>query len=230
MPLLDDAIREEVRTMLTGLMEPVRVVVFTQPFQCQYCAETRQLVEEVAALSDKIAVEVYDLSQDREEAMALGVDKAPAIVPMRADGTDYGVRFFGIPSGYEFGSLLDAILTVSAGRVDLMPETMAFLEALPEPLHLQVFVTPTCPYCPRAVVLAHHLAVASPKVRADMVESLEFPELADRYHVYGVPRTVIDEAGQYFLEGAAPEWMLVARMQEAVGMPVTVNADAHRHP
>jgi len=230
MPLLDDAIREEVRTMLTGLTEPVRVVVFTQPFQCQYCAETRQLVEEIAALSDKITVEVHDLSQDGERATALGVDKAPAIVPMRSDGTDYGVRFFGIPSGYEFGSLLDAILTVSAGRVDLMPETMAFLEALPEPLHLQVFVTPTCPYCPRAVMLAHHLAVASPKVRADMVESLEFPELADRYHVYGVPRTVIDEAGQYFLEGAAPEWMLVARMQEAVGMPVTASADAHhRH-
>lgn len=87
------------------------------------------------------------------------------------------------------------------------------MDRLQRPLHLQVFVTPTCPYCPRVALLAHRLAQASPRIRADMVEVLEFPDLAERYRVHGVPRTVINEV--VAIEGAVPEAVLVARLQEA---------------
>ena len=137
------------------------------------------------------------------------MDKIPAIVVVGAK--DYGVRFYGIPSGYEFTSVLDGIKTVAAGQVELMPETLAFLEELEEPLHLQVFITPTCPYCPLAVMLAHHLAIASDKVTADMVEAIEFPHLAQKYSVMGVPRSVINET--VHVEGAAPEPMLLERLK-----------------
>jgi len=143
----------------------------------------------------------------------LNIDKIPAIAVLGPDDTDYNIRFYGIPSGYEFMSLLEAIKLVSAGQAELEPETLAFLEALEEPLHLQVFVTPTCPYCPRAVVLAHQLAFASDKVRSDMVEANEFPQLSMRYNVMGVPRTVINE--DVFMEGAAPEQMLLEKLREA---------------
>ncbi len=141
MPLLDEKTREEVAAELADLEKPVKLVMFTQDFECQFCKETRELCEEVAELSDQISVEIYDFVADKDKADEYGVDKIPAIVVVGAK--DYGVRFFGIPSGYEFMSVLDGIKTVAAGQVELMPETLAFLEELKEPLHLQVFITPT---------------------------------------------------------------------------------------
>jgi len=142
----------------------------------------------------------------------LGVDKIPAIAVVGAE--NYGVRFYGIPSGYEFTSLLHATRMVAAGKPELSEEGMQALAEVTEPVHMQVFVTPTCPYCPRSVVLAHQMAVASPMVRADMVEATEFPHLAIKYRVMGVPRTVINEV--VHIEGAAPEPMVLENLQEAL--------------
>jgi len=128
---------------------------------------------------------------------------------------DYGVHFYGIPSGYEFTSLLQAIDAVATGKPELSEKTMEALAKVTEPIHMQVFVTPTCPYCPQAVMLAHQIAVASPMVRADMVEAMEFPHLATKYQVMGVPRTVINET--VHIEGAAPEPMVLDRLWEALG-------------
>lgn len=214
MPLMDDNTREQVRALLADLTGPVKLLVFSQQFECQMCAETRQICEEVAALSDKITVEVRDLVADEALAQGMDVDKIPAIALLGADDKDYGIRFYGIPSGYEFMSLLEAIKLVSTGKLELSAETLRTLDALEGDLHLQVFVTPTCPYCPRAVILAHQLAFASAKVRADMVEANEFPHLSMKYNVMGVPRTVINEAT--FIEGAAPEAMLLAKVREAL--------------
>ena len=212
MPLLDKETAEQVKRELADLAGPVRLVMFSQTFECDYCAETRQLVEEVAELSDQLTAEIYNFVTDKEKAEELGVDKIPAIAVIGAE--DYGVRFYGIPSGYEFTSLLYAIRTVAAGKTELSEETLKTLAEVTEPVHMQVFVTPTCPYCPMAVVLAHQMAIASPMVRADMVEAMEFPHLAIKYQVMGVPRTVINET--VHLEGAAPEPMVLEKLQEAL--------------
>jgi len=215
MPLLDQETAEHVKQELAGLTGPVRLVMFTQTFECDYCAETRQLVEEIAALSDQLTAEIYNFVTDEEKAEELGVDKIPAIAVIGAE--DYGVRFYGIPSGYEFTSLLHAIRVVAAGKTELGEETLEVLAEVTEPVHMQVFVTPTCPYCPMAVVLAHQMAVASPMVRADMVEAMEFPHLGLKYQVMGVPRTVINET--VHIEGAAPEPMVLEKLQEALAEP-----------
>ncbi len=141
MALLDANTRQQVADELADLENPVKLMVFTQTFECQYCMETRQLCEEIADLSEKISVNIYNFVTDKDKADEYGIDKIPAIAVIGA--RDYGVRFFGIPSGYEFMSLLDAVKTVSVGEADLQPETMAFLDELKEPLHIQVFITPT---------------------------------------------------------------------------------------
>lgn len=212
MALLEEQIRQQVADFLKDLAGAVRLVVFTQDFECQYCAETRQLVEEIGELSSRIGVEVYDFLADGGKASELGIDKIPAIAVIGAE--DYGVRFYGIPSGYEFTSLLHAIRTVAAGKPELSQRGIEGLARVTEPVHVQVFVTPTCPYCPQAVMLAHQMAIASPHVRADMVEAMEFPHLAVKYQVMGVPRTVINEA--VHIEGAAPEPMVLEKLQEAL--------------
>jgi glutaredoxin-like protein len=212
MSLLDQETAKHVKQELAGLAGPVRLVMFTQEFECDYCAETRQLVEEVAPLSEQLTAEIYDFVTDKKKAKELGVDKIPAIAIIGAE--DYGVRFYGIPSGYEFTSLLHAIKLVAAGKPELGAETLKALAEVTEPVHMQVFVTPTCPYCPQSVVLGHQMSVASPMVRADMVEATEFPHLATKYQVMGVPRTVINET--VHIEGAAPEPMVLGKLQEAL--------------
>ncbi len=219
MPLLDDKTKKDVTELLADIAGPVRAVVFTQEFECQYCRETREIVEEIAALSEHITVDLYDFVEDEDKAKELGIDKLPAIALLGADDADYGVRYYGIPSGYEFSSLLHDLKAVAAGpdATELSDDALAFLAGLEEPVHMQVFVTPTCPYCPRAVVLAHAMAIASDKVTADMVEATEFPHLSNKYSVMGVPRTVINEVD--FVEGAVPEQMLLDAIRESLGEP-----------
>jgi len=222
MSLFNEQDVKAIREMLAAsLKRPVQLVLFISDQNCAYCEPTRELLEALSMLHDSLSLTVYDLQIDAERAAALGVDKAPGIVVLGgAEGHDYGIRFYGIPSGYEFASLLEAIRIVGSDEVELQTATRQFLEGLTAPLHLQVFVTPSCPYCPRAVVLAHRLAYASPHVTADAVEVTEFPDLGDRYHVMGVPRTVIDEV--VHVEGAVPEGMLVTKLiaaqQEGVAL------------
>jgi glutaredoxin-like protein len=213
---MDQNTQDQVRNLLSGLKNPVKFHLFTHESDCTYCPETRQIVEEVAELSELVSVEIHNVVQEADYAQSLGIDKVPAIAVMGE--TDYGIRFYGIPSGYEFTSLLESILLVGSGDSELDKNTMAFLDSLDQPLHLQVFVTPSCPYCPQAVVLAHRLAFASDKVTADMVEVTEFPEMGERYNVMGVPRTVINE--NTYIEGAAPESMLLAKLKVALKQPV----------
>ena len=224
MPLLspDDAkaVQQQFEEKIT---RPVKMIVVTTQNNCMYCNEVKMLAEELAALSSLISIEAYDLEKDKAIVDLYDLDKAPAIVVV-ADGgdapdTNYGIRFYGIPSGYEFMSLLDALNTVGSDGADLqlMPETQEFLKNLKQDVHFQVFITPTCPYCPRAVILAHHFAFVSPRVTADMIEAMEFQELSNKYSVYGVPRTVINETVHQ--EGAVPEPVILQKLKEAVATP-----------
>jgi len=215
MPLIPEKERRLVAEDLEAeLSRPVKLMVFTQEFECDFCKETHQLAEELSKLSDNVTMEVFDFVADEDVAARYGVDKIPAIVMLDEKGEDAGIRFYGIPSGYEFASLLEAIKLIGSGNLQLSDDTLEMLKTIQEPVHMQVFVTPTCPYCPRAVVLAHQLAYASPWITADMVEATEFPHLSIKYNVMGVPRTVINE--DIHIEGAVPEPMLMPQLMQAL--------------
>lgn len=220
--LLDDKISKQVQEIFDGLDQPVAVLFFGRQGDCQFCGETRQLVEEVTSLSDKLSLELYDLDQDNELASQFGVDKAPGLVIVAKDGEeylDYGIRYAGIPSGHEFSSLIHDFIRVSKRDSGLSAQTREFLKSLTEPVHMMVFVTPTCPYCPQAVLLAHQMAQESPFIQAEMVEAMEFPELSDRYNVGGVPQTTINY-GAGTVVGAVPEAHLVAEIQRVIAASV----------
>lgn len=212
MSIFDDKIKKELGEILQTLKKGITLKYFSQELECRYCKDTHDLLDELTGFSDKIKLEVYDFVKDKDIVDNYSIDKIPAIVV--EDGTDYGIRFFGIPGGYEFASLIEAIRLVSAGDTTLKAETKTFLDNLESDVHLQVFVTPTCPYCPGSVILGHQMAHYSPRVKSDMIEATEFPHLAQKYQVMGVPRTVINET--VFLEGAAPEEGLVEKIKEAL--------------
>ena len=141
MALLSDRDERDVRAQLAGLGGPVTLVNFTQELACQYCRETEQLLKEVAALSDKIRLEIYNFQLDKTQVAQYRADKIPATAIVGAK--DYGIRFYGIPLGYEFGAFLAAIKDVSRGATDLSAVSRAALAEIDQPVHLQVFSTPT---------------------------------------------------------------------------------------
>jgi glutaredoxin-like protein len=199
-----------------GLKDSVRVVLFTQEFECEFCKESRELVTEVAELApDKIKTEIYDFVKDADKVKEFNIDKVPAIVILGSK--DYGIRYFGIPYGYEFNSFIDNIVNVSKGTTNLSEETKKKLASIEKPVHIQVFVTLTCPYCPIAAGLAHKFALESDKVRADVIEAGEFPHLAQKYAVMGVPKIVINERTE--LVGAVPENQFVDAVVQAQKTP-----------
>jgi glutaredoxin-like protein len=141
MPLLNEQIRKEVKSMLAEVPNPVTFKVFTQEMECQYCQDTRELIEEVASLSDRLSVEVYDFEKDKAVADELGIDKIPAVAIVGPK--DHGIRLYGIPAGYEFGSLIEDIRLVSQGDSGLSPEAREVVAKLTKPIRIQVFITPT---------------------------------------------------------------------------------------
>ncbi|MBX0330713.1 thioredoxin family protein [Oscillochloris sp. ZM17-4] len=216
MSYIQEKDRTAIQETFGELRHPVHLALFTSEESGEYSTVAAELLAEVADLSPQISVESVDLVAGADRAAAYGVTVAPTLVVLSGDErADNGLRFLGLPSGYEFVSLLEAIrLAGGAFEVSLQPATRAFLDELHAPMRLQVFVTPTCPYCPRAVVLAYQLAMSSPYILAEGVEVSEFPDMGERYSVMGVPKTVID--GLIHIEGAVPEPMLLARLREAL--------------
>jgi len=194
------------------LVNEVRLVVFTQEMPCSFCKETVLVASELAEISPKIKVEVYDFVKDQIKAKEFRIDKIPAVGVIGRK--DYGVRFYGIPSGYEFTSLVGAIMDVSRGESGLSQKTKDALKLVDNSVHIQVFVTPTCPYCPAAVRLAHKLAIESDMIWAEMVEATEFVPLAQKYSVTGVPKIVINE--KFEVSGAIPEDLFVMHVMHAL--------------
>ncbi len=212
MPLIKEKDKEALRKELSQKMvDDVRLIVFTQDVPCVFCSEAVQVATELGEVSPKIKVEVRDFVRDQMKATELRIDKIPAtaVVGRR----DYGIRFYGMPSGYEFNSLVGAIIDVSRGESGLTKKTKDALKELDQPVNLQVFVTPTCPYCPSMVRLAHKLAIESDMVWADMVEANEFVPLVQKYRVAGVPKTIIND--NFEVAGAVPEDLLVAHVMHA---------------
>ncbi|MFQ5758913.1 MAG: thioredoxin family protein, partial [Candidatus Bathyarchaeia archaeon] len=128
------------------LKDEVRVILFTQEIECPSCKQARELTEEVSALSNKIEVEVYDFVKDSDKAKEYQIDKVPAIAVLGKK--DYGTRFYGLAYGYEFRPFTEGIINASKGTTNLSEETKKKLASIEKPVHIQVFVSLTCPYCP----------------------------------------------------------------------------------
>ena len=204
MALLSERDRQTVQSHLAALTHDVTLLFFTQTIGApETVMIARQVVEEVATLSDRVSVEEVNLILDRDKSTEFGIDRVPAIVLLR-DGADARMRFLGAPAGYEFSSLVEAIVlagTDDSGLTDDSKQLIA--EKATSPVDIKVFVTPTCPHCPRAVTLAHRMAVESPNILATCVEASEFHDLARQYRVTGVPKTVSSDGAEIL--GALPE-------------------------
>jgi len=202
MPIFDNDTKKKLEEVFEELKNNVNVVFFTQEFECDTCKDTRTFLEEISKLSDKINLHIYDFQEDGEKAKGFEIDKIPAIALLDVDNNDPGIRFYGVPAGYEINSFVEGLLEVSGKREELSDDIKKRLSSIKKDIHIQVFVTLACPYCANAVVNAHRLALESDKIKADMIESSTFTHLAIKYSVSSVPKIVINETEE--LIGAQP--------------------------
>ena len=217
--LLDDNITSEVKNLFTKLDKPVQLLFWGKKDDCMTCDDTLRLVKEVAELSDKINLKLYDIDTDAAVAKQYNVHKVPGLVIAGKDGDriiDYGIRYHGLPAGHEFGAFINDFVLVSSQDSGLSDATKKYLHSLTDPLLFMVFTTPTCPYCPRAVLLAHQFALESPLIQAEVINAQEFPELSEEHGVSGMPHTAIIRKDGEVLEpivNAYSESQLVADLQ-----------------
>lgn len=212
--MLSNDDKKQIQERLKELKEPVHIAFFTQELAgaCQYCRETGQLLKEVAELSDLIQLQTYNFVTDKEQVETYKIDKIPAMAIHGKEDT--GIRYFGVPTGYEFATLLESLLMVSSDETTLDENVKSQLSEVKDDVHIQVFVTPTCPYCPKAALAANQFAFENENVRAETVEISEFPHLAQKYAVMGVPKVVINEDTSF--EGALPESVFLDHIKKAI--------------
>lgn len=210
--LIDEKTKVELQKILVNLISTVKLLFFTQKNACPACIQQHELLQELVSLSDKLELEVYDFVLDGDKAVNYKIDKIPATAVIGK--RDHGIRFYGLTAGYEFTSLLEAIIMVSTGKSGLDPQLEALVSSIKEQVQIQVMVTLTCPYCPKMVHVADQFAIVNDNIRANMVEVAEFPQLAQRYDVTGVPKTIINEV--YSFEGALPAGAVYLEILKAV--------------
>ena len=211
--MLDESVKQVVSQRLSDMKEPVTIRVFSSKDHCLLCNEMLELVEEVGKLSSKITVVNCDCDENDPEAMKYKIKHHPSLV---IEGEkDYGIRFFGVPAGKEFTTLIESIMLVSSRDPVLSPEIKKNLAKLNKKVNLKVFVTLQCPYCPAMVLRAHKLALASDKITAEMIEASQFQELSQKYDIFGVPNTIINE-GKESVEGLVTEDVLLKAIFHAL--------------
>jgi glutaredoxin-like protein len=204
MALLSAQDQQVVRAHLAGIRHAVKLLFFTQTIGGPESALiARQVLDEVVALNDRISLEEVNFVLEKDRAEQYGITHIPAVAILR-DESDTRIRFLGAPAGYEFMSLVEAVALAGGDDSGLTGTSKKLIaEHVSAPIEIQVFVTPTCPHCPRAVTLAHRMAVEHPQIRATCIEATEFMDLTRRYNVTGVPKTLVN--GAIEILGAVPE-------------------------
>ncbi len=180
----------QLRQTFASLPNDIPVYLFARPGKDDvFVQAARQVMRAFRELTDKIIFREFDLTH--EYARKWEVDRSPTllIAPER-----FSIRWLGAPMGEESKTLLETLLIVGMGDSGLGAQAMAVLRKIDSPRTVQVFVSPSCPYCPQEAVNAVRAAVARPEVVAVTLVDIQCnPDLADRYHAQSVPQTYAND-------------------------------------
>ena len=173
-------IREEDRRFLTKqfrkkLKKPVTLIVFTSSDkECTYCEKTVEVMDGISSLSEKIKTMKYSFENDKGMVEKYQVKRYPAIIVTSDNMEDGRVVFYGLPSGYEFGSFIESIESVSTGEPEIADKAKEIILGIVEPVKISVYITPSCQYCPRTSTIVNKFAILNHNIRSEIVEILEF--------------------------------------------------------
>ena len=202
MPIFNEDTKNQLVDLIGEIPEKVNVLFFTSEKKCRSCRDTQQYITEFSELNENIDLTVYDQERDNEKIDEFQIERFPAIVILDKSGIDRGVKFYGIPAGYEVHSLITSIKEAGGISRPNSEEIEKRIKKINNKIHIKVFVTPQCPHCPSAVIAGHNLAFLNENIICDMIESSTFTEQSQKYKVRGVPKIIINETHE--LTGSQP--------------------------
>lgn len=207
---------EELEATLKDMREPVDVYTFVDS-ACRYCSNTIRLIETLLSVSPKIGGSslirhrVVKREADAEGLFKkFGVSRVPTVLMIEGH-----IRYTGMPAGEEIRGLIETLIRLSTGDSGLNKDTAREIANLKGPVKIDVIVTPTCPYCPYAALLANMFAFESYRsgsklITADVIEAYENPDIADKYGVMSVPTLAVN--GEVEFIGVPYEDQLLERV------------------
>ena len=211
MAILKSHEREYVDNVFKFVNNDVKIAFFTEQPEKQSGRETHEILKEISSISDKIKLTVYDFDKDQTAVQDYKIDKTPAIV---VEGkADYGIRIFGVPSGYLVSSLIEDIVQISKSESELTDDTKKKLTEVVKPLKIEVFVNPTSPYSPSLANIAHRMALENEHISAHLVNLVDYPHLGMRFNIEDVPHSVVN--GKVSVKGALDERDFTDKVLEA---------------
>jgi glutaredoxin-like protein len=210
--MLNNDLEKQLKDVFMQLTDDVTIALFTDKGSCQSCSETKDFMEELEPLSDKLHLVNYDLNENSDLAKEYNVQMVPSIVLLDKDLHYNGVKFNGIPAGHEINSFIPALLEVSGTSSELPEDLTKEIESFEKPINIKVFVTLACPHCAGAVQKAHKLALMNQNVDAEMIEAQTFNEISTKFNVSGVPKIIIND--EYELVGNQPIEAFIEEMKK----------------
>lgn len=203
MALFDETVREQVKVFLNSMESEVLVVFHNKENECEFCADIQELLKELNEINKKINFKVLNDSYDLKPALEIkGKNKGKII-------------YYGIPSGYEFGPFLNAILNASTGNVKIIDdETKAKIEAIDKEVNIKIFVTPSCMYCPAIATASYAFSTLNKNIKTEVIEAAEFPDLSNKYKISAVPKVIINDTEQFV--GAVSPDVFAERIMKAI--------------
>lgn len=190
-----------VEQKFTALKDDVRLFLFIQETHCHHCREIRRMLEKIASITHKIKLDVYNYAINKEIVGQYNIKRSPAIAVLGAE--DFGVRYYSVPQDAELSNFLDDIVIISQGKESLERDFKKTLEQIKEPVQLELFISSLCPYSWPAEKNLLRLAMLSDKINLDIIDAMEFKEVAEGYNIHGIPITVIN--GTELIFGALPQ-------------------------
>lgn len=210
--MFNEDVKKQLTDILSKMKNSVKVIYFSQNIECDSCKETGDFVSEFSKLNDKIKVERYDFEKDKSLADKYGIEVIPAILVADSNGKDSGMKFYGLPGGYEINSFVMSLLEASGEKEAISEDLLNRIKQIEKDIHIKVFVSLSCPYCPGAVTAAHRIALENANIKADMIDTGIFPHLAVKYNVSGVPKIVINDKTEMI--GAQPLESIVEAIEK----------------
>ena len=197
---LDQAMLDAVRQHMNILSRDITLVL--APGAHEKRDELKAFLTQIASTSPRLHLE-----EAADPALT-----TPISFTLRADGTDTGIIFTGIPGGHEFTSLILAILQAGGSALKLDDSIQALIRSIQQPLHFTTYISLSCHNCPDVVQTLNQFALLNPQIRSEMIDGGLFQEQIEAHNIQGVPAVYLN--GESFANGKIDTARLVEKLLE----------------
>jgi len=184
--------KKQLKELFEKIENPVQILYFFKEVECDTCIKNNEFVEEISKLSKKIFLKKIECTTKNKISNHFKIEMVPAIILTNKQKIDFGIRYYGLPGGYEINSFVNSILEVAGIKDSLPKNILERIAKVDQKIKIKIFVNLTCPYSPGAVTTAHRLALENNNIYAEMIDITTFPQLIKDFEITTTPKILIN--------------------------------------